>query len=91
VCDVECPQECTLIKYSADLSYNDRRDVPQSIRVQFADISYFEISQVPKMTGFNLMNEIGGALGLFIGITFMSLLEALEFLSEVFALIRQNK
>ena len=84
VCDQECPLECTLITYSADLSYNDRKDLPQSIRVQFADISYFETSQTPQMTGFNLMNEIGGALGLFIGISFMSLLELLEFLSEIF-------
>ncbi len=84
VCDKECPLECTLIMYSADLSYSDRKDLPQSIRVQFADISYFETSQTPQMTGFNLMNEIGGALGLFIGISFMSLLELLEFLSEIF-------
>ena len=84
VCDQECPLECPLITYSADLSYSDRKDLPQSIRVQFADISYFETSQTPQMTGFNLMNEVGDALGLFIGISFMSQLELLEFLSEIF-------
>jgi hypothetical protein len=36
------------------------------------------------MSGFSLMNEIGGAMGLFVGITCMSLLEFLEFFWELF-------
>lgn len=35
--------------------------------------SYLEISQTPKMTGFSLISETGGALGLFVGITFLRL------------------
>ena len=52
--------------------------------VWYSDLSYIEISQTPKMTGFSLMNEIGGALGLFVGITFLSLLELFEFFFEIF-------
>ena len=47
------------------------------------DLSYIEISQTPKMSGYSLLNEIGGALGLFVGITCLSLLEFLEFFFEL--------
>jgi hypothetical protein len=36
------------------------------------------------MSDFSLLNEIGGALGLFVGVTFLSILELLEYLFEVF-------
>ena len=48
------------------------------------DLDFIEISQTPKMSGFSLMNEIGGALGLFVGVTCLSILELLEFFFEFF-------
>jgi len=50
----------------------------------YLDLTYIEITQTPKMSGYSLMNEIGGALGLFIGILCLSFIEFLEFFFEVF-------
>jgi hypothetical protein len=47
-------------------------------------MSYIEIRQTPKMSGNSLLNEIGGAMGLFVDISFFSLLELLEFFFEIF-------
>ena len=52
--------------------------------VWYSDLDYIEISQTPKMSGYSLINEIGGALGLFVGITFLSIFELLEYLFEIF-------
>jgi hypothetical protein len=49
----------------------------------FLDLNYIEIRQTPKMSGYSLLNEIGGALSLFVGITFLSLLEFLEYFFEI--------
>ena len=51
--------------------------------VWYLDLGYIKRSQTPKMSGFSLLNEIGGALGLFVGVSFLSLLEFLEFLFEI--------
>jgi hypothetical protein len=48
------------------------------------DASYIEISQTPKMSGYSLLNEIDGALGLFVGISFLSILELFEYFFETF-------
>ena len=87
VCEEQCPKECTTIKFNIrhdnpDMGSNSSDSL--EFEVWYSDLSYIEISQTPKMTGFSLMNEIGGALGLFVGITFLSLLELFEFFFEIF-------
>jgi len=52
--------------------------------IWYLDLNYIELSQTPKMSGYSLLNEIGGALSLFVGITFLSLFELLEYLFEIF-------
>jgi hypothetical protein len=37
------------------------------------------MSETTKMSGYSLLNEIGGALGMYVGITILSLLESIEF------------
>ena len=64
--------------------------VSQSVRVSFSDLSFIQISQNPKMTGFSLISSVGGTLGLFIGIRFLSLVEVLEYVSEVYLVVRRG-
>jgi len=90
VCKEKCPKECTTIKFNT-LVNNPQLNPNSSEKLEFyvwpLDLGYIEISQTPKMSGFSLMNEIGGALGLFVGITCLSLLEFLEFFFEVFLIL----
>jgi len=55
-----------------------------TVKIAYMNLSYIEISQTAKMNVFSLLNEIGGALGLFIGVSFLSALEFVEYFVEVF-------
>jgi len=88
-CRKICPKECTTTKYDIRVS-NSQSPLKSSEKLEFfvwyLDLDYIEISQTPKMSGYSLINEIGGALGLFVGITFLSIFELLEYLFEIFLL-----
>ncbi len=87
VCKEQCPKECTTTKFEVllnDPNLNTNSSNILSFNVYYLDLSYIEITQTPKMSGYSLMNEIGGALGLFIGILCLSFIEFLEFFFEVF-------
>ena len=86
-CERQCPKECKTTKFA--VTYNNPFTVPNfrdflEFRFHYLDLSYIEISETPKMSGYSLLNEIGGALGLFVGITCVSLFEFLEFFFELF-------
>ena len=87
VCKEKCPKECTSIQFDTLVS-NPQMNPSTSEKLEFyvwpLDLNYIEISQTPKMSGYSLLNEIGGALGLFVGITCLSILEFFEFFFEVF-------
>ena len=87
LCKEDCPRECTSIQFDTLVS-NPQLDPNSPVKLEIfvwpLEFDYIEISQTPKMSGFSLMNEIGGAMGLFVGITCMSLLEFLEFFWELF-------
>ena len=87
VCEGQCPKECSTTKFdllliNPDVGSNFNGTV--EFYVFYLDLSYTEIRQTPKMSGYSLLNEIGGALGLFVGFTFLSLFEFLEYLFEIF-------
>jgi len=84
VCDRECPKECTTTKFNTLLNKYDLKLASNSTNklvfyIWYLDTSYIEISQTPKMSGYSLLNEIDGALGLFVGISFLSILELFEY------------
>jgi len=53
------------------------------INVYYDDLKYTLISQQPKIELFGLISNLGGILGLFIGFSFISLLEIIEVLAEL--------
>ena len=62
-----------------------------SIYIYYEDLKYTIITQQPRSETFNLISNIGGTLGLFIGISFLSFIEILELIFEVFAILFSNK
>ena len=48
-----------------------------------SDFSSLNISQIPKTDWFTALNNIGGGLGLFMGIAFPNLIEFLQFIFEI--------
>jgi len=53
----------------------------------FRDLSTLNISQIPKTDPFTFLNNIGGGLGLFMGIAFPNLIEFLQFILEIVLII----
>jgi hypothetical protein len=54
-----------------------------AIRVYYDDLKYTLIKQQPKIELFGLISNVGGTLGLFLGFSFISLLEIFEVLAEL--------
>jgi hypothetical protein len=59
--------------------------------VYFNDLKYTFISEEPKTELFNVISNIGGILGLFLGISFLSFVELFEILFEIFITLILNK
>ena len=84
-CRNECPKECefTLFKYTVTTGQFGYTIVA----FRFMSFDFEELSEIPKMNFFTLISNIGGALGLFIGLQFLSFIEFIEFLIEVFFIL----
>ena len=86
-CLKECPLEsCFSEKFSSFMSTDNKIIIGLSQTVfsfSFRDLSSLNISQIPKTDGFTFINNIGGGLGLFMGLAFPSFVEFLQFLAEI--------
>ena len=54
------------------------------IYVYYKDLTYTLISEAPNSEIFDLISNIGGLVGVFLGISFLSFVELIEILFEVF-------
>jgi len=53
------------------------------VYVYYKDLKYTLISENPKTEPFNFISSIGGILGLFLGISFLSFIEMFEIIFEI--------
>ena len=53
------------------------------IRIYYNELKYTLISEEPKTEMFNFISDIGGILGLFLGISFLSFIEIFEIIFEI--------
>ena len=84
ICSEYCPLECDSFSY--DISINSQSYVAGDLfvfSIFYEDLKYTLISQQPKMHFIDLISNIGGSLGLFVGISFISFLELFEILIEI--------
>jgi len=88
-CKEYCPFECDSIKYSVN-SYSTYRSETRFF-VYFESLRYTFINQSPKTKEFDLLSNIGGILGLFIGISFVTLFEIVELFIEILFIIYEQK
>lgn len=54
------------------------------------NLKYFHIKEKPSIETVDLVSQIGGTLGLFLGLSFLSLVEIIEFLIELIMNLRVN-
>ena len=63
-------------------------------RVKYENLKYTEISQTAKTTFADLVSNLGGIIGVFLGLSFLSLIEVVELFLEVLRILsdfRSNK
>lgn len=84
-CEKMCPKECESNQFRTDVLSSSSNEL--DLYFYFSDLSYLEITQIPKLKEFSLIASIGGSLGLFVGIRFLSLVEVLEYLIDVFYVV----
>lgn len=93
-CSLQCPVECNSIRFSHTISlaeYPSKWLAVQSeshglepserliVNVFYNEMFYSLIEDSPAITVDSLLALIGGSLGLFLGASFLTLLEAVEF------------
>ena len=61
-----------------------------NIFIFFKDLQYTDISQIPKTTWVDLLSSIGGSLGLFLGLSLISVLQILDMIIESFFLMKNG-
>ena len=69
-----------------NLTYDLIKQSVLRLNVYYSDLSYMEYSQRAKTTLIDLVSNIGGIVGVFIGASFLSILEIAEVLIEVLSI-----
>jgi hypothetical protein len=92
-CLKECPLE-SCFSENFYFSYTQIRLLPYNytfFRFSFRDLGTLNISQIPKTDPFTFLNNIGGGLGLFMGIAIPNLIEFSQFILEIVLIIFNRK
>ena len=87
-CSDYCPLECNSVSFVNTINTFKSLDSDVSgiditiIRVYYHSLRFTIISQKPKMLWIELISNVGGTLGLFVGLSFVSLFETAEVILE---------
>lgn len=95
-CSNYCPLECDSYSYTVNTnSLYQSIENKVTIFVYYRTLKYTLITQQPEMVISDLVSNVGGIFGLFIGISFLSFIEIIEIITEVifsiFSYDGQNK
>ena len=91
-CLEKCPLEsCLSETFNGNIKTSERNDHKTSFKFSFRDLSSLNISQIPKTDWFTALNNIGGGLGLFMGIAFPNMIEFLQFIFEILLILFVHK
>jgi len=92
ICEKECPMECDSISYSLTLQSNYLNSEGYSyVNIYYPDFYYTSITEQPKTTRDELVSNIGGLLGLFIGGSLLSFFEIFELLISVLVILFKKR
>lgn len=72
------------------LTYDNLKKSVLSFRVFYDELSYTQINQQPLVLLTNLISNIGGILGLFLGVSFLTIIEFLDIFLEILFILFEN-
>ena len=73
--------------YSNDVMYTEFRRSTIALNIFYDDLKYTEITEEIKTSLADLVSSLGGTLGLFLGMSFLSLVEFIEMFLEIIYVI----
>lgn len=76
---------------STEVNYSTIQQAFLGLHILYADIGYTKISEQPSLTVIDLISNIGGTLGLFIGISMLSVFEITEILIRIGSIVIKEK
>jgi len=74
-----------------DMSLSEYRETHLVLNVYFASQEYTEIRETPKMSPFDLISNLGGVLGIFLGLSIITLAEVMEILILMISLFFRKR
>jgi hypothetical protein len=83
-CEPVCPQECSSVQYRVIPTNSDPEDNNKIFIFSVTSFSSLELTQILKMSVYNLIASIGGSSSLFIGLRFISVIEIVELILDIF-------
>jgi hypothetical protein len=98
ICYQKCPIECDYIVYNTKQNYvsslpdsylkenklqNISKDDLILINVYYPKLEYISVEQMAKTEFFDLVSNIGGTFGLFLGLSFFTFVEIIEIIFEL--------
>jgi hypothetical protein len=86
-----CPESCYYEKSILDVRSDHHDEGYTDIHTSVSDFSSLNISQIPKTDLFTFIKNVGGGLGLFMGIALPNLIEFLGFIVEVLSIASVKK
>ena len=91
-CHDECPFPCrtSSISYQIENLKLENRNDSFQLLIDFDDYKYMLVNQIPKTKITDLAAKLGGILGLFVGLKFLSLIEIIEFILGFMISVRRK-
>jgi hypothetical protein len=77
--------------YNQSIGYEEYKERFLNLNIFFSAMEYKELTQTPKTTVIELIANLGGALGIFLGFSVFSLIEIVEVIARVFSILFGNK
>ena len=94
VCGEMCPIECDSVEYSVKsfyLSFPYHYRTKSAVRIYYETFDYTSTTQIPKLRSDDLFGNVGGILGLFLGVSLLSLVEIIELLFSSIHIMMDHK
>jgi hypothetical protein len=80
----KCPQQCQMTTYLVETKVTTTGMTNQvKFRVYYKTLKHTVINQSPKMILSDLISNIGGIIGVFLGISFLSFIEIIDFILQI--------
>jgi len=87
LCEQYCPLESDSVSFSVSTSMNIDYSLNAGIYVYYSSLKYILITEQSQMHIIDLILNEGGTLGLFIGVSFVSLFEISKIILEIIMII----